>query len=163
MASFWTSSSINNFFNSSLGTTQNSFYSSLGDLSMIRSGSYKKLMNSYIDSIKSESDSSTSTTKKHQSANSYTYSNDSDTGSKITNKVLDELLSKEPKTSTIKNKVLDDLLSEKYDNKSEDGKVTEITNTDVAVKTSASDSASSYNSDGTKTQTSAATTIDTSI
>ena len=43
----WTSSSINSFFNTSLGNPTSAFgslYSSLGDASLIKRGTYHKLM-----------------------------------------------------------------------------------------------------------------------
>lgn len=87
----WTSSSINSFFNTSLGNPTSAFgslYSSLGDASLIKKGTYRKLMDSYYSTVK-KSDSktdasgktdtskdSTSTDKattKKTHANKYTY------------------------------------------------------------------------------------------
>ena len=135
----WTSSSINSFFNTSLGNPSSSFsgiYSSLGDASLVKRGVYHKLMDSYYSSIKSSDAASsdktssdkkadTTDTKKLKHANAYTYDSTAKKTSSITNKVLDELLSNEKKEST-----------------------------DSAACT--------YNSTGTKTQTSEST-IDQSI
>ena len=116
----WTSSSINNYFNTSLNTGNSPFgslYSSLSDASMIKSGVYKKLMKSYVNELKensSQSDASSSTSKtdtSKQNANTYTYDkNGNKTGASIKNSVLDELLEHKPYSSTIKNSVLDQLL-----------------------------------------------------
>ena len=84
----WTSSSINSFFNTSLGNPTSAFgslYSSLGDASLIKRGTYHKLMDSYYSSVKnsdskadtssktdtSKADTSTdkTTTKKHMQIN----------------------------------------------------------------------------------------------
>jgi len=87
----WTSSSINSFFNTSLGNPTSAFgslYSSLGDASLIKRGTYHKLMDSYYSSVKnsdsnadtssktdtSKADTSTDkTTTKKTHANKYTY------------------------------------------------------------------------------------------
>lgn len=87
----WTSSSINSFFNTSLGNPTSalgSLYSSLGDASLIKRGTYHKLMDSYYSSVKnsdskadtssktdtSKADTSTDkTTTKKTHANKYTY------------------------------------------------------------------------------------------
>jgi hypothetical protein len=87
----WTSSSINSFFNTSLGNPTSAFgslYSSLGDASLIKRGTYHKLMDSYYSSVKnSDSKADTSsktdtskdstsidkTTTKKTHANKYTY------------------------------------------------------------------------------------------
>lgn len=63
----WTSSSINSFFNTSLNqknTGMNSLYSLLGDASLIRSGSYYKLMDSYYKNVKNKDSESTSESKE---------------------------------------------------------------------------------------------------
>ena len=118
----WTSSSINSFFNTSLGNPTSAFgslYSSLGDASLIKRGTYHKLMDSYYSSVKnsdskadtSKADTSTDkTTTKKTHANKYTYDSTSKSSTKITNKVLDELLDKTEKKSQITNSVLNDLL-----------------------------------------------------
>lgn len=62
----WTSSSINSFFNTSLGNPTSAFgslYSSLGDASLIKRGTYHKLMDSYYSSVKN-SDSKADTSSK---------------------------------------------------------------------------------------------------
>ena len=87
----WTSSSINSFFNTALGNPTSAFgslYSSLGDASLIKRGTYHKLMDSYYSSVKnsdskadtssktdtSKADTSTDkTTTKKTHANKYTY------------------------------------------------------------------------------------------
>lgn len=137
----WTSSSIHSYFNTSLGNPSYAFgslYNSLGDASLIKNGTYHKLMNSYFTSVK-DSDSSTSsqntqtTTNKH--ANTYTYDSKAKTSSTVSNKVLNELLSKEEKKSTITNPVLDDLLG-KNDT---DNTATEVTDTtEASTKSSTS-------------------------
>lgn len=132
----WTSSSINNFFNTSLGNPKSAFsglYSSLNDAALIKSGSYHRLMDSYYKTMKSSDE--TSSDKKTESTTK------SDSGSKIKNKVLDELLSKEKKESKVSNKILDELLT------SEKTKST----------------AATYDNTGSKTQAAASTTIDQSI
>ncbi len=132
----WNSSSINNFFNTSFNSkTSNSIFGSLGDASLIKSGSYKKLMRSYFDdtdttstssSSKSSSTDKTSSSSKSRHACTYTYDCKANTVSTVRNKVLDDLLDKKPKKSTITNSVLDDLLN-KNKTTTEDGTVTEKT------------------------------------
>ena len=137
----WTSSSINSFFNTSLNTNSpfSNIYSSLNDAAMIKSGSYKKLMTSYVDELKSSSSddttsSSDSTTKKK--ANAYTYDKNSSTAkSSITNKVLDELLEHKPYSSSIKNTVLDKLLQKDDTVTTEDGTITNKTETTTDTAT----------------------------
>lgn len=132
----WTSSSINSFFNTSLGNPKSAFsglYSSLNDAALIKSGSYHRLMDSYYKTMKSSDE--TSSDKKTESTTQ------SESGSKIKNKVLDELLSKEKKESKVSNKILDELLT------SEKTKST----------------AATYDNTGSKTQATASTTIDQSI
>ena len=132
----WTSSSINSFFNTSLGNPKSAFsglYSSLGDAALIKSGSYYRLMDSYYKTMKSSDE--TSSDKKTDSTK------DSESGSKIKNKVLDELLSKEKKETKVSNNILDELLS------SEQTKSTTAT----------------YDSSGNKTQAVVSTTINQTI
>ena len=132
----WTSSSINSFFNTSLGNPKSAFsgiYSSLGDAALIKSGSYYRLMDSYYKTMKSSDE--TSSDKKTDSTK------DSESGSKIKNKVLDELLSKEKKETKVSNNILDELLS------SEQTKSTTTT----------------YDSSGNKTQAVVSTTINQTI
>ncbi len=132
----WTSSSINSFFNTSLGNPKSAFsglYSSLNDAALIKSGSYHRLMDSYYKTMKSSDE--TSSDKKTESTTQ------SESSSKIKNKVLDELLSKEKKESKVSNKILDELLT------SEKTKST----------------AATYDNTGSKTQAAASTTIDQSI
>lgn len=87
----WTSSSINSFFYTSLGNPTSAFgslYSSLGDASLIKRGTYHKLMDSYYSSVKNsdskadtssktdtskDSTSTDKTTTKKTHANKYTY------------------------------------------------------------------------------------------
>ena len=132
----WTSSSINSFFNTSLGNPKSAFsgiYSSLGDAALIKSGSYYRLKDSYYKTMKSSDE--TSSDKKTDSTK------DSESGSKIKNKVLDELLSKEKKETKVSNNILDELLS------SEQTKSTTAT----------------YDSSGNKTQAVVSTTINQTI
>lgn len=133
----WTSSSINSFFNTSLGNPSSNFsgiYNSLNDAALIKSGSYHKLMDSYYKTLKSSEKTSTSTESKTEETTTEKTSSRKST-------VMDELLSHETKSPSVTNKVLDELLSdEKKDS-----------------------AASTYDSTGSKTQTAAATTIDQSI
>lgn len=132
----WTSSSISNFFNTSLGNPNSAFsglYNSLNDAALIKSGSYYKLMDSYYKTMKSSDESSSD--KKTESTK------DSESSSKVKNTVLDELLSKEKKETKVSNNILDELLT------SEKTKST----------------AATYDSNGSKTQTVASTTINQTI
>lgn len=141
----WTSTSINNFFNSSLGNPSYTFgnlYSSLGNASLIKSGTYKRLMDSYYSSV---------VNSKEESSNK-TDTSTTDTSKKET--VLDKLLSKESNGAKIKNTVLDDLLSD--DKK--DGTVTEVSKPNASVST-----AYTYNSDATKSAATTASVLDESI
>lgn len=66
----WTSASINSFFNTSLNqktTGFNGLYSLLGDASLIRSGSYYKLMDSYYKNVKNQDTSKTEESSKTSS------------------------------------------------------------------------------------------------
>ena len=142
---FWNSSSINSFFNTSLNTSNSmsSLYSAFSDSAMIKSGSYKKLMKSYFDTVgesdSSKSSSSSSSKSASSSACTYTYDSQKKTVSTIKNKVLEDLLSDEPKKSSITNPVLDELL--KKDDKT-DGTVTDKTEntSDAAVSEAAAGS-----------------------
>ena len=82
-----------------------------------------------------KSSDETSSDKKAESTK------DSESGSKIKNKVLDELLSKEKKETKVSNNILDELLT------SEKTKST----------------AATYDSNGSKTQPTASTTINQTI
>lgn len=141
----WTSTSINNFFNSSLGNPSYTFgnlYSSLGNASLIKSGTYKRLMDSYYSSVVNSKEES---------------SNKTDTSTTDTSKkenVLDKLLSKDSNGAKIKNTVLDDLLND--DKK--DGTVTEVSKPNASVST-----AYTYNSDATKSAATTASVLDESI
>lgn len=164
----WNSTSISSFFNTSLNlntTGTNSIFSTLGDASLIKSGSYKKLMKSYFETVdtdstskkssssssksnsssssKSSSSSSSSTsTSKSRHACTYTYDCTRSTISTIRNTVLDDLLDKTEKKSTITNSVLDELLKQDDDTTTtEDGTVTDKTTTDTAVSGTASEAA----------------------
>lgn len=140
---FWNSSSISSFFNTSLNASTSGLsglYSAFSDSAMIKSGSYKKLMRSYFDTMEAESksssssktdsskSSSSSSSSKSRHACTYTYDSTRKTVSKVSNKVLDELLSDEPRKSSITNPVLDELL--KKDNQTADGTVTDKTQPD---------------------------------
>lgn len=141
----WTSTSINNFFNSSLGNPSYTFgnlYSSLGNASLIKSGTYKRLMDSYYSNV---------VNSKEESSNK-TDTSTTDTSKKET--VLDKLLSKESNGAKIKNTVLDDLLND--DKK--DGTVTEVSKPNASVST-----AYTYNSDATKSAATTASVLDESI
>ena len=149
---FWNSTSINNYFNTSLGNPNYSFgnvYSALNDASLIKSGTYGKLMDSYFSTVKSSdaSDSASNTDNKTSSPIKNTVLDDllshEKKESTVKNTVLDELLSDEPKKSTIKNTVLDKLLS-KDDPKTEDGTV-------IEKNANSSSVAATYTSDATKT------------
>ncbi len=145
---FWNSSSLSSFFNTSLNASTSGLgglYSAFSDSAMIKSGTYKKLMRSYFDTVESESKSSSSSSKTSSSKSSssssssksrhactYTYDSTRNTVSKVSNKVLDELLSDEPRKSTITNPVLDELLK-KDDKTTEDGTVTDKTQSDSST------------------------------
>lgn len=134
----WTSSSINSFFNTSLGNPSSSFsgiYSSLSDASLIKRGVYHKLMDSYYSSLKDSNVTSSDKASSNKKTETTT-----EKKAPISNNVIDELLSEKNKKPTISNKVLDELLSDEK-----------------------KDSAScTYDSTGAKTQTSEST-IDQSI
>ncbi|MBQ7942767.1 MAG: hypothetical protein IJ326_01760 [Lachnospiraceae bacterium] len=71
----WTSSSISSFFNTSLNqntTGFNGLYSLLGDASLIRSGSYYKLMDAYYKNVKNQTTESTSETTESSKTTSDT-------------------------------------------------------------------------------------------
>ena len=152
----WTSSSINSFFNNSLGNPTSAFgslYSSLGDASLIKRGTYHKLMDSYYSTVKNsdsrtdtssktdtskDSTSTDKTTKKKTHANKYTYDSTAKSTTKISNKVLDELLDKTEKKSTITNSVLNDLLkkddtSTTYDSSAQKNTASDATAIDQTV------------------------------
>ena len=146
----WTSTSINNFFNSSLGNPSYTFgnlYSSLGNASLIKSGTYKRLMDSYYSSVVNSKEESSNKTDTSTTDTSTT-----DTSKK--ENVLDKLLSKDSNGAKIKNTVLDDLLSD--DKK--DGTVTEVSKPNASVST-----AYTYNSDATKSAATTASVLDESI
>lgn len=68
----WTSNSISNFFRTSLNQSNsgmNNLYSLLGDRTLIKSGSYHKLMDAYVKKIDKESkeDTKTKTDKTEKS------------------------------------------------------------------------------------------------
>lgn len=120
--------SVNNFFNpfSSTGSGYGSFYSNLNDASLIKSGSYRKLMKSYFTTASDNSSGKTASSDKKTSSDIDTRTKKNikntvlddllkhETESKAkTNGVLDDLLNPEKRKSTIQNKVLDELLGEK--------------------------------------------------
>lgn len=149
----WNSTSINNFFNKSLGNPSYSFgnmYSTLSDSALIKSGTYGKLMDSYYSSVKSSDSSSDSSSKKATTVLDDILNHEKKE-STVKNKVLDELLSDEPKTATVKNTVLDKLLSQ--DDEPSDGTVVEKTSASSSVGTT-------YTNDATKTTTQSATVLD---
>lgn len=86
----WTSSSINSFFQTSLNqkntTGFNSMYSLLGDASMIRSGSYYKLMDAYYKEVKAQNAEST---KAEKTTSSYVSYNSSGTKTQTSTSTLD--------------------------------------------------------------------------
>lgn len=139
----WAASSLSNSFSYGSAGFSNMF-SMLNDSKMIKSGTYRKLMTSYFSTIDGsptgyktgsssdkydKTDSSTSSEKKavNKHACSYTYDSNAKTTSSIKNKVLEDLLSKEPKKSTIKNPVLDKLLGKDDEDKSQTGEPTTTT------------------------------------
>lgn len=97
----WDSSSINNYINHSLGKSakQNGFnglYTLLSDASLIRKGSYHKLMSAYYtklkdDNVKEDSSSKDKTTDFSKNASAYNKTGEA-TPSKNTSSVLDELI-----------------------------------------------------------------------
>lgn len=121
--------SVNNFFNSfsSMGSGgYGNFYSNLNDASLIKSGSYRKLMKSYFSTANADSSGKTTSSDKKTSSDVDTRTRKNikntvlddllkhETESKAkTNGVLDDLLNPEKRKSTIQNKVLDELLGEK--------------------------------------------------
>ncbi|MCM1182682.1 MAG: hypothetical protein NC337_04820 [Roseburia sp.] len=138
--------SFNNFFNALSGTSANSFYSNLNDASLIKSGSYRKLMKSYFSTAdsagkttasdkKSASDTDTRTKKEIKNTVLDDLLKHETKSTAKTNGVLDELLNPEKKKSTIQNKVLDELLGEKNQTVSttEDGAVVDKTETAVSA------------------------------
>ena len=143
----WNSLSMNSFFNASLNLNTsgtNSIFSTVGDSKLIKSGTYKKLMKSYFDTVdtdsskkssstssdKSSSSSSSSATSKSRHACTYAYDPNKSTISTVNNKVLDKLLDKTEKKSTVSNSVLDELLKKNKDTATtEDGTVTNKTGT----------------------------------
>ena len=156
---YWNSTSINNYFNTSLGKPAYSFgnmYSTLNDAALIKSGSYGRLMDSYFSTV-NNSDSADKSTAASQNS-------DTKGSSAIKNTVLDDLLSHEKKESTVKNTVLDELLSDEprkssitnpvlddllnKDDKSAEGTVVEKT-----ASSASSSTATTYTSDATKNTT----------
>lgn len=142
----WNSSSMNSFFNASLNLNTsgtNSIFSTVGDSKLIKSGTYKKLMKSYFDTVdtdstkksssttdKSSSSSSSSSASKSRHACTYAYDPNKSTISTVKNNVLDKLLDKTEKKSTVSNSVLDELLNKNKDTTTaEDGTVTDKTDT----------------------------------
>lgn len=102
----WTSSTINSFFKNSLGNKSSVFdglYSSLGDSSLIKSGTYGKLMKSYYSTVKENKTDSTDSSDKKASSETTTKPD-----------VLDQLLSKDFQKTKISNTYLDDLLNKNY-------------------------------------------------
>ena len=72
----WNSSSMNSFFNNSLNlktSGMNSIFGTVGDSRMIKSGSYKKLMKSYFDTVDTDDYQKKTSTSGSRHANSYTY------------------------------------------------------------------------------------------
>lgn len=139
--SYWTSSSLNSFMNASLNLGNSPYsgiYSNLADASLIKSGSYKKLMKSYVSEMKkaeasdskTDSDKKTDKNKSDSKTNSTTASAYDKTGKKtgatIKNTVLDDILSHKPYESKNKNSYLDKMLAENAEKakKAEDAKVT---------------------------------------
>ncbi|MDE6913405.1 MAG: hypothetical protein K2P35_06895 [Lachnospiraceae bacterium] len=138
----WNSSSMNSFLNASLNLNTsgtNSIFSTVGDSKLIKSGTYKKLMKSYFDTVdtdsakknssttdKSSSSSSSSSASKSRHACTYAYDPNKSTISTVKNNVLDKLLDKTEKKSTVSNSVLDELLNKNKDTTAtEDGTVTD--------------------------------------
>ena len=113
----WAASSLSNSFSYGSAGFSNMF-SMLNDSKMIKSGTYRKLMTSYFSTI----DGSPTGYKTGSSSDKY-----DKTTSSIKNKVLEDLLSKEPKKSTIKNPVLDKLLGKDDEDKSQTGETTTTT------------------------------------
>ena len=70
----WTSSSINNFFSTSLNqknTGMNSLYGLLSDASLIKTGSYHKLMDAYVKQVKKQNAEKDSDSKTETSNSLY--------------------------------------------------------------------------------------------
>lgn len=152
---FWTSSSISNYFNTSLNQSTsglNSLYGSLSDAAMIKSGSYKKLMRSYVNELKSQSSDDSDSDKKSSSektdvskntASAYD-KNGKKTGAAIKNTVLDELLSHKEYKSKSSNKYLNELFAKKEEEAKKEAEAKKAADGTVTVKddTAASDTAS---------------------
>ena len=86
----WTSSSINSFFNTSLGNPTSAFgslYSCLGDASLIKRGTYHKLMDSYYSSVKN-SDSKADTSSKTDTSKDSTSTDKTTTKKTHANNIL---------------------------------------------------------------------------
>lgn len=166
----WNSSSMNSFFNNSLNlktSGMNSIFGTVGDSKMIKSGTYKKLMKSYFDTVdtddkkstsstndktSSSSSSSSSSVSKSRHACTYAYDPTRSTISTVRNKVLDKLLDKsEKKPTTSTNKVLNELLQKDKDKTEAAGDGTVTDKTDTTTNT------------GTVTEATAGTIIDESV
>lgn len=166
----WNSSSMNSFLNNSLNLNTsgtNSIFSTIGDSRLIKSGSYKKLMKSYFDTVDTEDKKSTSSSDKTSSSSSsssstsasksrhactYTYDPQRSTISTVRNKVLDKLLDKsEKKPTTSSNKFLNELLQKDKEKAEAAGDGTVTDKTDTTTNT------------GTVTETTAGAVIDESV
>ena len=173
----WAASSLSNPY--SYGSAGfSSMFSMLNDSKMIKSGTYRKLMTSYFSTIedsptsyktssssskydKTDSSTSTENTPVNKHACTYTYDSNAKTISTVRNKVLDDLLSKEPKTSSIKNPVLDKLLGKDDSDKTETGETT--TTTPDGTVTAKPIESEDKNTDDTTTSTTTNTTTPSEV
>lgn len=184
----WNSSSMSSFFNSSLNlktSGTNSIFGTVGDSQLIKSGTYKKLMKSYFETVDTDStQKKASSTSKSRHANSYTY--DPKEGSSSTDKDSSSSSSSstsksrhactytyDPQRSTIstvRNKVLDSLLdkSEKKQTTSTNKVLNELLKKDQERKEAAGDGTVTDKTDttanaSTVTEATSGTVIDESV
>lgn len=186
----WNSSSMSSFFNSSLNLNTSgtsSIFNSIGDSKLIKSGTYKKLMKSYFDTVDTDSSqkSSSASTSKSRHANSYTYdpkegtssstdksssSSSSGSASKSRHACTYTYDPQRSTISTVRNKVLDNLLdkSEKKQTTSTNKVLNELLKKDQDRKEAAKEGTVTNKADtatntSTVTEATAGTVIDKSI
>ncbi|EOS45050.1 hypothetical protein FMM75_14720 [Lachnospiraceae bacterium MD335] len=182
----WNSSSMNSFFNNSLNlktSGMNSIFGTVGDSRMIKSGSYKKLMKSYFDTVDTDDYQKKTSTSGSRHANSYTY--DPKEGSSSTDKSSSSSSTSTSKSrhactytydpqrstiSTVRNKVLDKLLdkSEKKPTTSSNKFLNELLQKDKDKAEASGDGTVTDKTDtttntGTVTEATAGTVIDESV
>lgn len=169
----WNSSSMNSFFNTSLNLNSsgtNSIFGSIGDSKLIKSGTYKKLMKSYFDTVDTDDSQKNSSTSNSRHANSYTYdpkggsstdksssTSSSSSASKSRHACTYAYDPQRSTISTVKNKVLDSLLdkSEKKQTTSTNKVLNELLKKDQERKDTAADGAVTNKTGTTATNSSA--------